>query len=443
MNLQEYHSLSNRYTYDFYLYHVEKPYYGILIHVHEEKSYYIVHPRDQNDYLTKGKKVKLESIKKWDQITPGQPRSNSSGGYSIAHPQRKAKKLVILGAGASYDHSYGDSEKTEAPPLANDLFHDRYDSILSNFPGARALAADILLSNNIEAYFQKQWLRLENHYDPVLFRQLINVQYYLYYLMREASRKCEGIRTSNYNVLAKYAREYAESRDELVMFVNFNYDILLEEALTRTAGYKYNNIQDYIDAHRKHILLFKPHGSCNWGRTFRKEFIGTIGERADLRNVEGVARVLFESGYLMHSITEHLEPETGLFPIGVGPIESAGVIGKSIFPQILIPYKDKDEFVMPDDHIMMMNNTLRDVEEILIIGWKGTEELFMKRLKDSIGNTQVKITVVNMGDTSKETEEILRGSLSNIKELRFCENGFSDFVRKELAGSESHLFSVV
>jgi flagellar basal body rod protein FlgG len=81
------------------------------------------------------------------------------------------------------------------------------------------------------------------------------------------------------------------------------------------------------------------------------------------------------------------------------------------FPQLLIPLKEKDQFILPQEHNDYLVNNLKNVNEILIIGWKGTENKFLELLKHSISNKPVNITSVNAG--FKDIETTLKSVLPN------------------------------
>lgn len=66
-----------------------------------------------------------------------------------------------------------------------------------------------------------------------------------------------------------------------------------------------------------------------------------------------------------------------------------------MFPQIHIPLKEKDEFTMPKEQEDYLNEYLPKVDEVLIVGWKGSEQHFNRKLKEHLGNKTLKIQVVN------------------------------------------------
>ena len=71
---------------------------------------------------------------------------------------------------------------------------------------------------------------------------------------------------SNYSTLVNNIEQFRRS-DEPVILITFNYDTLIERALSLTFGdFTFKEIQDYVrwPAYK----LFKLHGSVNWGYPF-------------------------------------------------------------------------------------------------------------------------------------------------------------------------------
>ena len=94
---------------------------------------------------------------------------------------------------------------------------------------------------------------------------------------------------------------------------------------------------------------------------------------------------------------------------------------KRFLPQLLTPFTDKDDFVMPMNHRLLLEANLDKIQEILIIGWKGTEQVFKDLLRSKIGNKQIKITVVNKKDDT--IQKVLSHDLPNA-EWRFSRHIF-------------------
>jgi hypothetical protein len=435
MTREEFYSLPNdvRYEYDFHLFHLEHPLKGYLIQTDALREEYRIlsrgdlkKHRDDNIPLEKlGREVRLKNISSYNLH-----KTIERTFRSVSLPSSLPKKMVIFGAGASHDyiHNTSGQKLKHAPPLTAHLFEDGYDPILKDFPHARNLSSEILIhAGGVEDYFQRKWDRIGRYTDTLLFRQLLNTQYYIYALFRQISHRHADERKNNYVNLTRWAYEYAGSNDQHVLFVTFNYDTILDNSLQSTCDYSFEHIDDYVNFENRHILLFKPHGSCNWGRKFRNT-IPLDKNRSDRTfTLSSFATELFKMQYGMPDIMKHLNEEITLHPITDQESIFNMNVGEWVFPHILLPYKDKDEFAMPSHHYQVLSSMLESVEEILIVGWKGSEMEFQKLLRQRLGEKKLKISVVT--NTSEDIAVAYKDILPNA-DWRFYKGGFSQYITK-------------
>lgn len=319
-------------------------------------------------------------------------------------------KLVIFGAGASFDsiHSYydglSDNNKLWKPPLAKEIFSNRntFLDILKKYGGALSLKSEIMVHSDIEEYFQELWDFANENQDDLTLSKIINTQYFFQKLFLEISNNYSKIGDSNYDVISNFAYKYSKQKNKDVIFVSFNYDLLLENALERTLNIKFESIDDYL----KHGIKFiKPHGSCNWFKNFKNVIgRGSVFEKTGRNNDEFINN-MYENNLSNEVIKKGLEDEFVLR-------HEFNTKDKFGLPQLLIPLKNKDDFILPPNHFEYLSKFLKEVTEILIIGWKGTEEKFKNLLNVSLGDKNVEITVINNGDSTiaKEMAEALPNS---------------------------------
>jgi hypothetical protein len=194
--------------------------------------------------------------------------------------------------------------------------------------------------------------------------------------------------------LVNLADEHTVRSGEKVLITSFNYDTLFEEAITQHYGYAYNDMTDYIEAKRK-MILFKPHGSWNWVRQFK-----TYTTMMMNRNDRMFSEILFNEKRTYAQIFRDLEENIKI--TNELPVHNKDDRNRPFLPQLLIPFTDKDEFVMPEAHRRTLEQNLGTLEEILIIGWKGTEQRFKTLLGQMIGNKAIKITSVTNGDKTAQ-----------------------------------------
>lgn len=333
-------------------------------------------------------------------------------------------KTVILGAGASFDsinrfHDTDFNPRTEhygvhewRPPLGNEIFGSRvnFRSIYESFSGAKALSHKMNSVNDVEEFFQSEWDFAEKHDDRLTMAQIINSQYAMSELFYDVSMQySNGIGVSNYALLVNNAYKYAKATGEEVGIISFNYDILLEIALVDF----YNNLEELsIDDYIKGpIKVFKPHGSCNWFREFKQVY------------ENDVVKALLENRTTFNELDQMLREETVVssapFVYGAdargrkfGLRNSEDIYNQYYYPgcpQLLVPIKNKDMFVMPNEHEQEMINHITNSRDFLVIGWKGNEEHFLSELKTSLGNEQVRFTTVTGED--KTVQDNLKRAL--------------------------------
>ena len=308
-------------------------------------------------------------------------------------------KLVILGAGASFDciyDYYDDLDYNEwRPPLANEIFDTRikFRNIITGYPGGRYYLSQINAINDIEDFFQKQWHFLKNNHALELSSAFLNLNYCLAHLMNEITENNKYVGLSNYDVLVQKAYEYSIKHKEDVLFVTFNYDTLLEHSFSKV----YTNInsrleiEDYI---KYPIKIIKPHGSANWVKLFNQGNLNTNGKN--------ITDYLFFNKISLREINSKLGKEIKTVTNPLINEVNYGAQKWYTFPQLLIPLKDKDDFILPESHSNYLNNNLNKVDSILIIGWKGTEAKFQKLLCQSLSNKNIEVTSINGGMTGIE-----------------------------------------
>jgi basic membrane lipoprotein Med (substrate-binding protein (PBP1-ABC) superfamily) len=436
MTKQEYERLSLNQQYKFRLYYGEEKI-GILTNsLKDVQVYYFISSSNikgfnesNYDCENYGEKIDLNSIEEYETVSSFNDfRTNFAISSSIGE-NKKAKKLIILGAGASFDFSFDENlANEERPPLTYNLFNDNYDGILENYPGAGVLASQILNAPNVEVFFQEQWERIKNHYAPDLLNKIINTQYYFQDLFLQISKKYQNNKRSNYVSLIQNVSNYAVTTNNSIPIVSFNYDTLLESAMNKVFGYSFGSINDYVDSNRS-SYLFKPHGSCNWIRRLANYHF----PRTQVKN-EYFSRLLYEKKVNYGELFTRLESEV-IIDNNPSLANNESYQNRPFLPQLLIPYTDKDEFVMPQFHRETLENNLGNVEEILIIGWKGTEKVFKELLTKKLGNKIVSITVVNNKDATVKKE------LSDCFEAINWEEytTFSEYMKK-LSQTGDHFF---
>jgi len=98
--------------------------------------------------------------------------------------------------------------------------------------------------DDIEDFLQENWdFAIENNANKLL-NSLISIQFALQELIFTLSGKYRNVGLSNYGVLMNEAYKYAVKKKEEVLFVTFNYDLLLEFSLRKLFADDFNYLGD-------------------------------------------------------------------------------------------------------------------------------------------------------------------------------------------------------
>ncbi len=322
-------------------------------------------------------------------------------------PVQKRKRMFVFGAGASKFCCYGnDVEKLEkdscCPPLGYSIFDETYDEICRKYPALKHTIPEFYASKStdIEEYFEKEWQKFNSHYKPLIPVRHINTQYYLQELFQFISLQVREkyYRKNLYSLFANKLQSYcSEHEDEIPMIVSFNYDTILDYFLFNSFSQFVTTIDDYINYDNHNFVLLKPHGSCNWGWRLKHDYT-MYGE--------DIHKLLFQKRLLPYDIYKseihagsswtinyptvgavNYEKKLGRYTIEKNNIDLINpniVKNKTMvyYPALLLPYRDKDDFVMPEKHQNVLRYWVDSIEEITMIGWKAKEELFNLNLKN-------------------------------------------------------------
>lgn len=334
--------------------------------------------------------------------------------------------MVIFGAGASYD-SVSDfpppargsiqalNDLDYRPPLAIDLFEKRkfFDPWVEEYhecspvvPRLRQLPE----GSNFEAELER--LQAEGTNDLRRHVQLHAIRYYLRRIIwncgQQVINSYQGI--TNYASLLDRIRNWQVQRPgELVHFLTFNYDTLLEHACGTALGIEFPSVPSYVN--RVDHRVYKPHGSVNWVRQVDPNFASvddTDPEHSIIRLGESLR--LREDAY-------HISPS-------VEDARSEGE-GRYPYPAIALPVEKKSVFECPAKHLDLLREDMPKVTRLLIVGWRGTEAHFLKLWKENRVEAISKIAIVAGG--SGEAEQVRRNLKPSglVGDFLLSDTGFS------------------
>ena len=445
----------------YYITYFGEVYHGIAIYPDVNKEdFYIVPKQTHYQRMQQGKSnypldelpnlgvyIKTKSvIQNWMDENQFQRDSVTTPTYRWPEVPSKYKTMFVFGAGASANCVFGkgrDAWKDSAlrPPLGPELFEERFDNIINAYAGLKLSLPKFEARNNeIELILEDDWNELISEYNPRLASQHIQIQFYLRHIFEGISLYVSN-NHYRHNLYTLFLQKLFRSQnsDKRYLFVSFNYDSVFDQEIEKHFGLSFSSIEQYLSLSNQFgFQLFKPHGSWNWGWQFNQEKLKQAGGNiADwlyqtkvtpatlYYDLLGGAEMLNGWG---HEIFNH--------PNGIGKLtvnRDKIVVtqpNKSYYPALLLPYRDKDDFVMPYTHQMMMSDMMQHVEELVLIGWKGSEKLFNKKLKEKTRQLN-KITIVNpdfegVKKALGESLDLRKYAFDHVKD-------FEDYVLNKLA----------
>jgi hypothetical protein len=301
--------------------------------------------------------------------------------------------LVIFGAGASYDSDPAIPQLAfpHRPPLAAGLFTSTFGDIKDKHPESsilfpRLTRAGSKIEQELESIVS-QTDTYENYN-----RGLVSLRYYL----TDVLETCEGdwLRSyhpvTNYLYLVERLYRWQVDHQEKLVFLTFNYDTLLDDAYAFVFAVKLKKMSDYIGQESQ--KLFKVHGSTWWRRKVTTDGNPSL-TRTDLTN----ENVLFNE---MWPVTMTKEYFTVAEVFASDPLQKAGYI-----PAIAIPTINKDGFECPADHLTQLEAVLKDVDRVLVVGWRGMEAHFL-RLWSKVGTVRLTKILVVSGSPEGASETV-------------------------------------
>lgn len=338
--------------------------------------------------------------------------------------------MVVFGAGASYDSAPDitgvNLNHTHRPPLADDLFErtKHKESILKLYKQvgpvfglfSRSRRGDLSLEEALQEFLDGA------PSDPTRFCQLAAVKFYLRDLIREIAAEWNtraAQRETNYMALLEQLHRAVSPNDQPILLVTFNYDTLIDDAVSAWPDHEINDIDDYVTHDR--FKLFKLHGSTNWGRTIdlsesQRKGVAHYLQRGRLATfyIKNAASFRYLDEYLL---TDHALHEGDRY----------------FMPALSVPLAQKNSINHGDwplSHLNALYELLPNVDRILTIGWSAGDTYFLDEiLKGSIKPSAQLLTVgQDIHDAVKIAEQI--ASHIDVRPESGSPHGFTDFVAK-------------
>jgi hypothetical protein len=324
--------------------------------------------------------------------------------------------MVICGAGASWDSVnyepvYLTTKADWRPPIGGELFADRthFGEFIDKYEWVRPLVhrfRNAKDSVTLEAELEE--IQEESKGRVLTRARLFALRYYLQRVIagtcQEWSNRIHG-NTNYVRLVEDIDAVWSHGRKaQPVIFVTFNYDVLLDGALGQIEVIVGGDLESYT-SHPQYKLI-KPHGSVNW---FHHVPVPNRSAHPYFRQIiPGLAR-------------EELSASADFF---IAP-EGSDIDDIDGIPALSIPVAKKTDFEMPPKHQAVLKEALPQVTHLLIIGWRGNEERFVELLSAVDRTRLVSLVVSGTASSAKEVATAL--NLANVPP-HVSSGGFSSLV---------------
>jgi hypothetical protein len=316
--------------------------------------------------------------------------------------------LVVFGAGSSYDSvphlpaplpSHVERLWEDRPPLANQLFDTRtiFVELMEQFKDCQPLVP-LLRQPGISIEKKLAEFREQSSTFPQAQRELNAIRFYLHFALWDCQDRWrtrhKGI--TNFATLLREVERWRFEKKEQVCFVTFNYDTMLEEAMSHFLRLHVGTMDSYITL--PDYALFKLHGSINWGL-----------------EVDSIAHPGNNVPYPYQNLIQIVTPGSHFLTKKYRKCDrvmSSAADRVVLFPALSIPVEKKDEFSCPAEHITALEGLLPRVTKIITIGWRATEAEFLRMLKFSrqmpYAGIRNAMSLLIVTGTEKGAEETLK-----------------------------------
>jgi hypothetical protein len=362
--------------------------------------------------------------------------------------------MVVLGAGASRDLAGMRSlNQPWLPPLTDDLVGNTpsVQAVLNGIPDRAASG----LVSELRKTLSSGGLTLETALDQIAgstgqtTREFVAFRLFIRDYMRSVSEYAVSNvgGATNQSHLVRRIEQYRQRTDGSVLYVTFNYDTILDQALS--GQYGWHPVNDPLDRYLadSRFSLIKLHGSCDWSQVTELPVDGWMPGRVwrdsdvpafKLQLLKAADRGLVSEGdEYRASYSTHDGPDAWVERPSISPDPITRLEATPPFlrmPAVAVPLGTKARFACPSRHVQRLDAALSKVDLILTVGWKAGEPLFLKRLK--LVPPGGKVLAVNRSDASRRyVTDALGAVIGNVRPIRMSgdsEWAFTDLMAGDL-----------
>lgn len=360
---------------------------------------------------------------------------------------------VIFGAGASFDSSLvwpasaSNPPPAQRPPLTKDLFQPAEEiqkNLLERWPEIHAIASDVYsrlmkgedFESALEVFVELgQQGRQQSHVLPALMALRLYLRDLIATVTDAWYRATGGL--SPYASLLVHLIRWVGGRQGILNLVTFNYDTLLERALTSALGRPtgFRHINDYVWGVRDEwIRVFKVHGSVDWVQETPAEWTAETSQRfAKHMEVPPVLRDMRDNALIQLAQGSALPGGRGVYHRSQSEAQAEVLYA----PALAIPARRKVGYSIPQAQVVGLRNEIVGTDRLLIVGWAGNDQHLLDDLRREFSSrpeqTPPKIGVVDWqgaaGDIAKKIADLYAVDAGDAAAVRAWDEGFATFVR--------------
>lgn len=337
--------------------------------------------------------------------------------------------LIILGAGASFDLlSRSDYPRDDIdldrwiPPLTNNLFNGvQFQDLLSKYQEMTELVGYIrgrIRRNHPDITFEGILTKLYQDgikSNPDLYRSFAALLFYLSDLFGTITEKYYRPH-NNYDAL----KHIISLNGNQAVFVNFNYDLFLEKSFGKNNSEK---VYQYLEGN---FPIIKVHGAYNW---FWNRLVNAFGEKKKgcyEISVSG-AQYIFNPGDNSQKWELIIHNTSNLQNLRAQGLD--GLRAYSFHPALALPLMGKENFVCPPDHVEFLKRKLKEIDRIVIIGWKVGDPFVRNLITEELKTRRIPIAYIGSNNAKSIVDELEKEFRENMKHIN--NGGFSDFISSD------------
>lgn len=166
----------------------------------------------------------------------------------------------------------------------------------------------------------------------------------------------------------------------------------------------------------KAAQLIKLHRSVNWARVFqtRASYHNNNPWTVVRDHIERAASLEISNVFVQTD-----QHPCGLFENGLG-----------LVPAVAIPVEQKAYFECPETHLRELERLLPQIDKLLLIGWRASEDHFLELLRKHLkGPILAQVVAGSEGEARNIARGLQEGALSHITvHWEHAPAGFTDFI---------------